>query len=263
MACGEKRIDAGNLTFGVRYRVTSGDQGVTIRAFSSSDADEKELVSFDCFDQTPHYHYGGEGRGQRVVMDKTTAGNPIGWTLKQLRTRLPQMLERAGHSEIAETIDQDAVSSALVEVEKEARSMAVTHRSVTVHNRGEPVFEAGNVRFGLEYRNLSVGQGMAIHVLSDVAGQEIELLAFDCFDENAHYHYGPRNQNVVLQWDRTVVPDPLQWTLDQFKGGNLGGMLQRAGYPSIVAEMDNDLVRRVVAEEVEPAALAMQAANSA
>ena len=60
--------------------------------------------------------------------------------------------------------------------------MAVTHRSVTVHNRGEPVFEAGNVRFGLEYRNLSVGQGMAIHVLSDVAGQEIELLAFDCFD---------------------------------------------------------------------------------
>ena len=88
---------------------------------------------------------------------------------------------------------------------------------------------------------------MAIHVLSDVAGQEIELLAFDCFDQNAHYHYGPRNQNVVLQWDRTVVPDPLQWTLDQFKGGNLGGMLQRAGYPSIVAELDGDLVRRVVA----------------
>ena len=104
---------------------------------------------------------------------------------------------------------------------------------------------------------------MAIHVLSDVAGQEIELLAFDCFDENAHYHYGPRNQNVVLQWDRTVVPDPLQWTLDQFKGGNLGGMLARAGYPSIVAELDDDLVRRVVADEVEPAALAMQAANGA
>ena len=261
MACGEKRIDAGSLTFGVRYRVISGDQGVTIRAFSAADEDEKELVSFDCFDQTPHYHYGGEGRGQRVVMDKTTAGNPIGWTLKQLRTRLPQMLERAGHSDIAGSIDQDAVSGALDEVEKEARTMAVTHRSVTVHNRGEPVFEAGNVRFGLEYRNLSVGQGMAIHVLSDVAGQEIELLAFDCFDENAHYHYGPRNQNVVLQWDRTVVPDPLQWTLDQFKGGNLGGMLTRAGYPSIVAELDDDLVRRVVAEEVEPAALAMQAAN--
>ena len=260
MACGEKRVDAGSLTFGVRYRVISGDQGVTIRAMSSSTGEETELVSFDCFDQQPHYHYGAEGRNQRVVMDKTTAGNPVGWALKQLRGRLPQMLERAGYGE---AIDQDAVASALDEVEKEARSMAVTHRSVTVHNRGEPVFEAGNVRFGLEYRNLSVGQGMTIHVLSDVAGQEIELLAFDCFNENAHYHYGPRNQNVVLQWDRTVVPDPLQWTLDQFKGGNLGGMLQRAGYPSIVAEMDDDLVRRVVAEKVEPAALEMQATNSA
>ena len=262
MACGEKRIDAGSLTFGVRYRVISGDQGVTIRAMSSSTGEETELVSFDCFDQQPHYHYGAGGGG-RQLMDKTTTGNPVGWALKQLRNRLPQMLERAGHSEVAGTIDDEAIASALDEVEKEARSMAVTHRSVTVHNRGEPVFEAGNVRFGLEYRNLSVGQGMAIHVLSDVAGQEIELLAFDCFNENAHYHYGPRNQNIVLQWDRTVVPDPLQWTLDQFKGGNLGGMLQRAGYPSIVAELDSDLVRRVVADEVEPAALAMQAANGA
>ena len=60
-----------------------------------------------------------------------------------------------------------------------------------------------------------------------------------------------------------MVPDPLQWTLEQFKGGNLGGMLQRAGYPSIVAEMDDGLVRRVVEQEVEPAAMAMQAANSA
>ena len=263
MACGEKRIDAGSLTFGVRYRVISGDQGVTIRALSSVPGEETELVSFDCFDQQPHYHYGPERGNERLHMDKTTAGNPVGWALKQLRNRLPQMLERAGYPDVAGSIDQDAIGGALEEVEKEARSMAVTHRSVTVHNRGEPVFDAGNVKFGLEYRNLSVGQGMAIHVLSDVAGQEIELLAFDCFDQNAHYHYGPRNQNVVLQWDRTMVPDPLQWTLEQFKGGNLGGMLQRAGYPSIVAEMDDDLVRRVVADEVEPAALAMQAANSA
>ena len=149
MACGEKRIDAGSLTFGVRYRVISGDQGVTIRALSSAPGKETELVSFDCFDQQPHYHYGVEMSNERVHMDKTTAGNPVGWALKQLRNRLPQMLERAGYPEVAGTIDQEAVDSALAEVEREARSMAVTHRSMTVHNRGEPVFEAGNVKFGL------------------------------------------------------------------------------------------------------------------
>ena len=75
MACGEKRIDAGNLTFGVRYRVISGDQGVTIRAMSSSTGEETELLSFDCFDQQPHYHYGAGGGG-RQLMDKTTTGEP-------------------------------------------------------------------------------------------------------------------------------------------------------------------------------------------
>ena len=54
-------------------------------------------------------------------------------------------------------------------------------------------------------------RGMAIHVLSDVAGQEIELLAFDCFGKGAHYHYGPRIRMYGC-WDRTTVPDTLEWT---------------------------------------------------
>ena len=68
---------------------------------------------------------------------------------------------------------------------------------------------------------------MAIHVLSDVAGQEIELLAFDCFEGGPHYHYGPRNQDVRIYWDTTVVPDTLEWTMNQFKSGKLPGMIER------------------------------------
>jgi hypothetical protein len=103
---------------------------------------------------------------------------------------------------------------------------------------------------------------MAIHVLSDVAGQEIELLAFDCFEMGPHYHYGPRNQDVRIYWDTAVVPDPLQWTLEQFKSGKLPAMLQRAGYPSIAAGLDTGLIAMKLEKEVAPQALAIRAAHA-
>jgi hypothetical protein len=103
---------------------------------------------------------------------------------------------------------------------------------------------------------------MAIHVLSDVAGQEIELLAFDCFERAPHYHYGPRNKDIRIYWDMTVAPDTLRWTLDQFKEGKLPSMIERAGYPGVVAELDTELVLSKVAKEVEPRSLATRAANA-
>jgi hypothetical protein len=111
--------------------------------------------------------------------------------------------------------------------------MALKQRRTVTHNRGDVIIEAGNIKFGLEFRELRNDRGMAIHVLSDVAGQEIELLAFDCFERGPHYHYGPRNQDVRLYWDMTAVPDTLEWTLDQFKSGKLPAMIARAGYPGV------------------------------
>jgi hypothetical protein len=126
------------------------------------------------------------------------------------------------------------------------------------------MFEAGNIRFGLEYRVLKnvpaqlLGQpaemglldaeGMAIHVLSDVAGHEIELLAFDCFTRAPHYHYGTRNQDVRIYWDTTITPEgeTLRWTLDQFKQRKLKSMIERAGYPSIASELDEELIQSIL-----------------
>ena len=92
-------------------------------------------------------------------------------------------------------------------------------------------------------RQASGDGGLAIHVLSDLAGntgrvftEETELLAFDCFRDDPHYHYGPRNKNHRIFWDKTLVPDPLGWCLDQFKTGKLKAMLERAGYPGVAAD---------------------------
>jgi hypothetical protein len=102
---------------------------------------------------------------------------------------------------------------------------------------------------------------MAIHVMSDVAGQEIELLAFDCFENAPHYHYGPRNQDVRIYWDVTTSGETLRWTLDQFKAGKLKAMIQRAGYPSVAAELDEDLVQSLLPEIEEKALTLVSEAN--
>lgn len=255
-------IEAGAVTFALQYRTQMADQGLCIHVMGTANGVTKELLRFDCFDQAPHYHYAPLDRNERIFLDKTTAGNPLGWTLKQLRTRLPEMLERAGYDDVASSLDRDLVASKMDEVEETARKMAQTQRRYVIHKRGDPVIEAGNVRFGLEYRQVGEDRGLTIHVLSDVAGQEIELLAFDCFEKAPHYHYGPRNQDVRYYWDKTLVPDTLTWTLEQFKSGKLPDMIERAGYPTIASSLDRELVADILAKKVEPQALAIRAANS-
>ena len=262
MAIGNTRIEAGAVTFALQYRALMPDQGVCIQVVGDVAGQEKELLRFDCFDQNPHYHYAPGERNERHPVDKTTAGNPVGWALKQLRTRLPEMLRHAGYEDVANRLDPSLVSSQLDQVAEAARFMALNQRRTVTHQRGDPVIEAGNIKFGLEYRQTANDGGMAIHVLSDIAGQEIELLAFDCFEKGPHYHYGPRNQDVRIYWDKTLVPDTLAWTLEQFKSGNLPGMIERAGYPTIAAAMDRELVAATLEQEVEPTALAMRAAHA-
>ena len=186
------------------------DQGVTIQVVGEVEGQPKELLRFACFDQRPHYHYDPGDQNKRFDIDKTTAGNPVNWTLRQLHNRLPAMLEHAGFADIAKQLDGDVVSQKLQHVQETARYMTLTQRRTVTHNRGETVIEAGNIKFGLEFRELRNDRGMAIHLLGDVAGQAIELLAFDCFEVAPHYHYGPRNQDVRIYWDTTVVPDPLE-----------------------------------------------------
>ena len=103
-------------------------------------------------------------------------------------------------------------------------------------------------------RRLPVGDGgLAIHVLTDVGGsteksfvEETEIMAFDLFWDGPHYHYGPRNKNHRIYWDRTLVTDYLGWVLDKIDGKKLGAMIERAGYPGIAADLDQDMIDAVL-----------------
>ena len=259
--CGRRAtFEAGNVCFAVQHELWDGniddhsDQGVAILVIAQAGGKETMLLRFNCFDLERSYVYGPEHVNKLCRMDPTVDGNPIGWSVKQIRTRLPDMLRAAKYEDIAQKVDAQAVARTLAEVESTARVLFASGRNTVKHNRGTDMFEAGNFRFGLELRKQVGGDGgLAIHVLADLAGtpgrtymEETELLAFDCFREAPHYHYGPRNKNHRIFWDKTLVPDPLEWTLEQFKSGKLRDMIQQAGYPGVAADYDEDVVCAVL-----------------
>ena len=270
MQTGRVRVEAGNVTFVVQHELWDGniqdhsDQGVAILV----EVGDATALRFNCFDRERSYIYGPQGKNVRFRMDETVDGNPIGWSVKTLHNSIGIMLTEAGYGEAAGAVNMAAVNKALDEVDDAARYKFSAERNTVKHNRGTDVFEAGNIKFGLENRKLGSGDGgVAIHVLADLAGntgrvftEETELLAFDCFWDGPHYHYGPRNKNHRIYWDKTLVSDPLGWCLDQFKSKKLGVMLQRAGYPGVAADLDDDLIASVI-PDVEARARAMQASG--
>ena len=268
-----QRFTAGPLTFSVRHELWDGnihdhaDQGVSIAVAADVAGKETTLLRFNCFDQEKSYIYGPENHdldglpagadgamGQLYRMDPIADGNPIGWTIKTLQTKLPKMLERAGYPQVVAGTDLAEVGRVLPEVEACARELFAAKRNTVKHNRGTHIFEAGNIRFGLEMRRQAGGDGgLAIHVLADIGGskgrayvEETEILAFDCFWQAPHYHYGPRNKNHRIFWDKTLVEDPLGWVLEQFENRKLGAMIERAGYPGIAADLDLEKIASVL-----------------
>ena len=260
-------FNGGAVDITLEYRELMPDQGLCVQVFGKAEGQDTEILRFDCFDQMPHYHYGPANHNIRLNMDKTTVGNPFGWTLDNLRTKLPAMIQRAGYDDLAAAVEANPVAeSVLDEVEAKGRQMAVGMRRTVTHKfermLEEDVFTVGNLRIGLEYRILPQAntEGLAIHVLSDVADQNVELLAFDCFVNGPHYHYGPRNQDIRIYWDTTTSGETLRWTIDQFYAGNMKKMVERAGYPTIANDIDENLLQATM-PAIEKRAFALVAEN--
>ena len=136
-------FEAGVVGFGVEYRllndaiaaasevVTAGgsdtagildDRGVSIHVFAEVGGERQEVLRFDCFQEDPHYHYvSWSARSNEMLhVDPVADGDPLAWALERIRTRLPQMLERAGAGEAAAKVDLRRVDAVLPRVAEAA-----------------------------------------------------------------------------------------------------------------------------------------------
>jgi len=110
------------------------DRGVSLHVFGEQDGEWREFLRFDCFSEDPHYHYvSWRPRANEMVhMDPIADGDPLHWALERIRTRLPQMLERAGAADVARRVDFAALEEALPRVTEAAFRARYEHDDAAV-----------------------------------------------------------------------------------------------------------------------------------
>ena len=109
------------MTIAHRSGLGGNDEGLTFDVTTAGSEDAgKRILRFDCFYKNPHYHVGASG-GESAAFKMKDEGieDPVRWTLDQLKTRFPAMVKEAGYEEIAETIDQQAITDQLTRLERE------------------------------------------------------------------------------------------------------------------------------------------------
>lgn len=112
-------IRLGALTFSVEHRGAvpgvRGEGGPTLRV---SGPDGGELLRFDCFRVTPHYHVANEP--DRVFFGPVA--DPVTWTLEELERDLPSYVRRAGFEVPAAEWTREGLDDALARVERAMRN---------------------------------------------------------------------------------------------------------------------------------------------
>ena len=105
-------------------RGIGGDEGLTFDLTVAGEEEGARILRFDCFSKTPHYHVGPAGKDSVHDMNAEGIADPVRWTLGQLKTRLPALVNAAGYEEIARRIDQNAIADRLCRVEKDILAKA-------------------------------------------------------------------------------------------------------------------------------------------
>jgi hypothetical protein len=112
-----RQVEAATGTDGLEAAVLD-DRGVSLHVVGAVDGLPREVLRFDCFVEDPHYHYvDWRAKANEVLhLDPVADGDPLAWALERLRTRLPEMLARAGAAELAVGLDAAAIAAALPKV---------------------------------------------------------------------------------------------------------------------------------------------------
>jgi len=91
-------------------------------------------------------------------------------------------------------------------------------------------WDCGGLRFAVSFR----GPGATLRVSGRVDGEWQELLRFDDFIEQPHYHV-PASGDAIM-FDRELG-EPLEFYVEQLRD-HLGELLTEAGYEEVAADVD-------------------------
>jgi len=221
-------IGVSGLRFNVRYSKTNTDRGPSLRIYGDVEGKPVQLLRFDCFENEPHFHYDPDGKNNQLRMDKTKVSDPIAWSMDYLQGNVTSLVRIAGYSALADQLDEGVLATALPTVEKALRDSIPADM---------PGLEASGLRFSVEYRNTRTDRGPSLQVLGDVDGKSVQLLRFDCFENEPHFHYDPEGKNNRIFLNMARVSDPIAWSMDYLQG-NFTSRVRIAGYGRLADRLD-------------------------
>jgi predicted DNA-binding ribbon-helix-helix protein len=222
-------IGVSGLRFNVRYaQARSGDRGPSLRIYGDVEGKSTQLLRFDCFEKQPHFHYDPEGKNNQLRMDTANVSDPIAWSLDYLRGNVASLIRIAGYSDLAQQVDEGMIAAALPTVEKALRDSIPAEM---------PGLEASGLCFEVEYRNTRTDRGPSLQVLGEVDGKRVQLLRFDCFEHEPHFHYDPDGKNNRIFLNKTRMMDPITWSIDYLRG-NFASLIRIAGYRGLAEQLD-------------------------
>jgi hypothetical protein len=100
-----------------------------------------------------------------------------------------------------------------------------------------PAMAASGLCFTVDYRTTNHDRGPSLQVLGEVDGKRVQLLRFDCFEHEPHFHYDPDGRNNRIFLNTTRVSDPIAWTIDYLRG-NFTSLVRIAGYDKLADQLD-------------------------
>jgi hypothetical protein len=187
-----------------------------------------QLLRFDCFEKQPHFHYDPEVKNNQLRMDKANVSDPIAWSMDYQRGSFASLIRIAEYSALAEQVDEGALAAALPTVEKALRDSIPADM---------PGLQASGLCFAVEYRTTRTDRGPSLQVLGDVDGKRVQLLRFDCFEHEPHFHYDPQGKNNRIFLNTTRVSDPIAWSMNYLRG-NFASLIRIAGYSGLAERLD-------------------------
>ena len=95
----------------------------------------------------------------------------------------------------------------------------------------------GGLLFRVEYRTEAGDCGPSIRVFGKQNGTPRQVLRFDCFDNDPHYHYDPTGMNRKFHLDRLTMGCPIEFSLEQI-ALRARSMIVEAGFAETARTVD-------------------------
>lgn len=108
----DAELELGGLRFrACRREVDDIDGGVTLQVFGPIGDEETELLRFDCFRKSPHYHAPGENLKETRI-DPARFGDGRDWVYEQLSASPRTLLEQGGFGALIDRLDLEGLAKA-------------------------------------------------------------------------------------------------------------------------------------------------------